>query len=174
MRQPLLAALAAITLIFPSTAKGSPEWVDHAQQVFAGGGVRLTYGPGCPVNQLAAYRPTHRNIHICKAATLGGWPMVIESIAHEAIHAAQHCAATLVGSRRQLVPLGAVVHRQYGENSAEFRKFQQFLLAQVAGKTDRVYASSRGDSYASALELEAYAFEGHPRQALDVFRAFCQ
>lgn len=174
MHRLLLAALAAITFASPPAAGSSPQWVDHAQRVLASGGVSLTYGPGCPVGQLAAYRPAIRSVHLCSAVAQGGWAVVIEAIAHEAIHAAQHCAAAMVRSPQPLIPLGLVVHRRYGENSPEFRKLQQFLVTEIAGKTDQVYASGRGDSYINALELEAYAFEGHPRQALDIFQAFCQ
>ncbi len=175
MRRLILAAAAALSLLpLPALADAATiAWLDQASATLRRGGVNTILKENCPPQFIASYVISRREIHICPLAATYGWPMLKEAIAHEAIHAAQHCNGDAMGGAT-LRPLGHYLMAKLPDTDPELGSFFQLMDLVRQQKQQQIEDSvaGRGDLFL-LLEVEAYAFEDAPSEALDLFMAFC-
>jgi hypothetical protein len=174
MRRLFLAAIAALSL-FPAPALADPAtqaWIRRATVTLQRGGVGTYVREDCPPGFLAKYVIPRREIHLCPLAVAHGWPVLKEAIAHEAIHAAQHCNGDIMGET-QLVPL-IYFWASHSPNDPKLAQFMNVLRDTYRRKGHQIDRSvaNRGDRLL-VLETEAYALEGTPDEAMEIFAAFC-
>ncbi len=122
--------------------------------------------------QLAGYVPSRRELAICPMATSYGLAMVKESIAHEAIHAAQQCNGFWMGTNR-LTPLGYYYMSKVAADDPGLNRFLGFVGMAKRDKAEQIRLSAGTDGVLELLEIEAYAYEGVPEGALQIFEEFC-
>ncbi len=101
-----------------------------------------------------------------------GLAMVKESIAHEAIHAAQQCNGYWMDTGR-MTPLGYYYISKVPANDPGLMKFMGWLGITKRDKATEIQLSSGGDGWLELVEVEAYAFETQPDNALEIFEEFC-
>ena len=173
MKTLLATAFAALTLATPAQAELSPRLKAEARAwsaAFTQAGVRFVNSRSCPPDMAAQYEPGNRTITVCvnNVKTLDFYR---ESVAHEAIHAAQHCVGRRLGVNAML-PL----HTMLAETDPELAyKWQLAVNDAVAGKGDALAQSKSFNSrgITAPLEREAYAVESQNDFALKLFRAAC-
>ena len=119
-------------------------------------GINVVLSDHCPPNLLASYTPSRRAITLCRGRYDSNAELY-DAIAHESVHAIQHCAARRLGSTA-LLPIANLIAQDNPKLAGEF------LLATTevsASKTYQMQASTRfnGRAFALQLEREAYALE---------------
>ena len=166
-------ALATLTLATPAQAELGPHLKAQARAwgaAFGQAGVRFVDSKSCPPGLAAKYEPANRTITVCSNNVRTVYHYR-EAVAHEAIHAAQHCVGLRLGVDTML-PLQTKL-AEYDPELAY--KWQLMVNELVANKGDALAQSKRFNSrgITAPLEREAYAVESQNDLALGLFRAAC-
>ena len=169
MRAAVLAATTALSLLLPNPALAN-SWAKRAAAILRTGNVELTTGRFCNGMRVATYTKINRTIDLCPLA-FATEQSLKEAIAHEAIHAAQHCAGLAKG-RDTYRPLGLVLlDGDYPNGTAVLLR----VVNDAQATKSRQIASSNptGSLLIKMLESEAYGFESYPDDAIGIFQLFC-
>jgi len=174
MRRFLLAAVAALSFSQPALADAATNrWIDDAVTTLRHGGVSTVVRDNCQPGYMAYYQPADRVLAICPLARFYGPAMVQESIAHEAIHAAQHCAGRWMGVKH-MIPLGTYYMNRVPAGDPGLETFFKLMAHTYATRRLVINRSTAGGSELLRLmEIEAYAYEIRPDTAMDIFAEFC-
>lgn len=170
MKRFLLTLSCALSALLPAHASASTweAWFQWAGANAARSGVRITFPNTCRPGQAAGYLIASRTIFLCPAAFSRGQAYVAEALAHEAVHAAQHCVGIGLGSGG-FVSLGSLL-ATHGHGTDLLTKAHNAM----ASKGDVIRNSANGRPDMLLIEAEAYALEDHPTQAIQVMAAVCQ
>lgn len=170
MKRFLLTLGCALGAFLPTHASASTweAWFQWAGANAARSGVRITFPNTCPPSQAAGYLIASRTIFLCPAAFSRGEAYVAEALAHEAVHAAQHCVA--IGTGRSGFSSLSTLLAAHGHGTELLQRAQKA----IATKGDVIRASSKGNAEMLLIEAEAYALEDHPTQAIQVMAAVCK
>ena len=167
----LLTTLCAIgATLLPTAALANPSeaWFRWAGQMAARSGVRIDIRNNCPATRAGGYILSTRTIQLCQGATSNGLAFLAETLAHEAVHAAQHCVGLHTGSN-DMVPIGQLL-AAHGQGT----QLLEMATRTIAIKGHNITGSTRGDSRLLMIEAEAYALEDHPTQAIQLMEAVCR
>jgi hypothetical protein len=167
----LAQAAAAITLML-STAPAFAVTKADRQEIGASlerAGVRLIFTEHCEAGLQGLYHHGRKTMTVCTAA-LRYADEVDEVIAHESIHAAQHCAAQRLG-KPGLMPLLNLL----SDNTELSISWLQLVNSSAQRKAASIHASSNFNTQGITpeLEREAYAFEDDALSANTLFKAAC-
>ena len=170
MKRILLTLSCALSALLPAHANASSwqAWFQWAGYQSARSGIRITFPSACRPDQAAGYILSSKTIFLCPESLARGEAYAAEALAHEAVHAAQHCVALRLG-QSGLISIGSLLATHgHGTNL--------LVLAQqtIASKGDVIRASAKGNPQLLLVEAEAYALEDHPTQAIQVMSAVCQ
>ena len=169
MKTLLATAFAALALAAPAqafTQSDARAWGASFREA----GVRYISKEDCAPNLSAFYEPKTRSIHVCMT-NIHTVELYGEALAHEAIHAAQHCVGEVLGVDAPL-PIQTLLAQTNPKLAFEW---QLHVNNAVKGKSDLVAKSMRVNTrgLTVSLEREAYALESNPATALRMFRAAC-
>lgn len=174
------ATATALLLLTALPAQARDPYADQSPQTWgvalARAGIGFKRFSTCDPGHLASYTSSDRSIWICPAALRDDAPSLYETVAHETVHAMQHCAGRKEGSNR-LMPLALFLHRN-GEKQVA-RQFLTRAFRETAAKTYAINQSlslgsgSRSPLISESLEREAYALEDEPNLVLKLLPVFC-
>ena len=174
MKTLLATAFTALALATPAQAEQlSPHLRAEARAwgtAFRQAGVSFVSSESCEPDLSAYYEPGNRTITICESnvETVDDYR---EAVAHEAIHAAQHCVGRRLGVD-DMLPL----HTMLAEKDPEIAYKWQLAVNKAAARKGDLLAQSRefnSRGITAPLEREAYALESDSAAALKIFRAAC-
>ena len=170
MRQALLSlgALCACLLSAQPAAASSPDWLRWAASSIRQAGVEITTPPTCKANTAALYTFSTRTITICPEAVRRGYSYVAEALAHEAVHAAQHCLGRRLGLNAPR-PIGIWLSQEFGDE-----RLLSFTKRTAGRKAADIHASTRLNPSYYMAEMEAYALEDFPNEAIQLLTEICQ
>lgn len=156
----LSSLLASSTLAAPALAAPTlAQWIEAIDRA----GVQHRIDPNCDRWTLATYRWPERAIYLCNAAFRGSHQELLGTIAHEAVHAAQHCLA-LAHGRSGLMPF-TIGMRSWDRRQADIH--EAAIRADLASRND----TRAGDDLA---EIEAYSWEKDPDMAIRMLNWACK
>lgn len=162
------ALLTASPAVAYQPADTSQEWGRRMAQA----GVRFHQNQNCPRGVAGFYdRPT-RTIHVCMKA-IRSVPELLEVVAHEAVHATQHCAAIAHGRPDVLMPISMFVGTHDPIAGAEMAGLMRQKATARRASGVAFSSSMNGHHTTPALEEEAYALEDHTTLAQDLLRTVC-
>lgn len=160
----LLILLLALTI--PPPARADAE-LFHAAGVLRSRGVSIS-DDSCPPSTIARYAISSRRITFCPDA-ITSVAMLREAMAHEVVHAVQHCIAIRRGEPHTLHTIASAID---GEGLTALLTLKRITHIQRGAVVARSTATtSIANSY--RLELEAYALESRLDIALNFFIAYC-
>lgn len=154
-------ALAALTTLLTSPALAAPtfsQWINAIDNA----GIQRKVDRHCQPGILATYRWRQHAIYLCDAAFLGDQQDLLDTIAHEAVHAAQHCMARKRGMPG-LLPF-SIAMREWNQGKA--------FAIEAGIRGDLI---NRGETRAEGdlIEIEAYSMERRPGLALELLVGAC-
>lgn len=166
-------------------AKADTTTIDTAAALLQQGGVALIRMPLCVPGQLALYVPSKRQIQLCPDAS-GNQQQLLKTIAHEAVHAAQHCTAIRFGPRPfrftdRLLPTSRMI--VYNPDPATHQRYYNFVQQAKSWHEKEIVGSIALTTHNPSpqlfrelveLEAEAYGLANEPKSALQMFLAFCK
>ena len=157
------AAIAAFTVATPAQAQAvSSSDLAYAKaivQKLVKVGVTIATPSICPDGIVGRYDYSTATLTMCPVAFRDD-ALAVETISHEAIHAAQHC----VGG-----PLAKTV------NNSDMNTYAKGLIAGIGHKSTHVIGVTEGmDTESRIQEYEAYAFEGDPQAVLSILNKVCR
>jgi hypothetical protein len=163
MKRLIAAAIAAVAIGVPAQAApvtgASIATTKAILTKLVQVGVTIATPTICPSDMWGEYNYSTATLTLCPD-TLKNDAMAVETIAHEAIHAAQHC----VGG-----PLVSTVSPNRVDGYAER------IVAAIGHKSRHVLRVTENLSEAARVrEYEAYAFEGHPDLVLQILNKVCR
>jgi len=164
------AALATLAVAAPAQAFTKTE--AHAWgNAFGKAGVRFISDDHCAERDLLGlYQPESRTITVC-TNNIPTLALLRETIAHEAIHAAQHCVGRRLGVD-SLLP----IHTMLASSDPELAyKWQLGINEAAARKSSQVALSADHNTRGLTVQVEreAYAMESRPDYAIQMLRAAC-
>ena len=154
-------ALAAFTTLLTSSALAAPtfsQWIDAIDNA----GIQRKVDRHCQPGILATYRWRQHAIYLCDAAFSGDQRDLLDTIAHEAVHAAQRCMARKRGMPG-LLPF-SIAMREWNQGKA--------FAVEAGIRGDLI---NRGETRAEGdlIEIEAYSMERRPDLALELLVGAC-
>jgi hypothetical protein len=155
------AALTAITLTPPAQAYVSEANVAATKgiiQKLRDSGVTITRPTMCPDKMAGKYEFSTATLMLCPSA-MSNEALFVETVAHEATHAAQHCVQ---GPLLMTVRKERVDHYADGLAKAIGNKWR-FVDSQTKQLSERE----------QFMEYEAYAFEASPAMVLSILNKTC-
>jgi hypothetical protein len=156
------AALTAITLTPPARAYVSEANIGYTKaiiQKLRDKGVTITQPTICPDGMAGKYDFTTATLMLCPAA-MSNEALLVETVAHEATHAAQHCVQ------------GPLVTNVREERMDDYVKH---VALAVSNKWTHVNNETKHLSEEQkAMEYEAYAFEASPVTVLSILNKVCR
>lgn len=156
-----LAALCTLGLSSPALAAPTlSQWVDALNRA----GVQRRISDSCERNTYATYRHDINAITLCNSA-FSNEQILLETIAHEAIHAAQHCLA-LRHDRRGLMSF-IVGMRLWDRQKADAT--EQIVREGLYYRN--IPREDYGDN--QLIEYEAYYYESEPDLAMKMLLRSC-
>ena len=169
MKTFLAAAFAALALAAPAqafTQSDARAWGASFREA----GVRYITEEDCAPDLSAFYEPKTRSIHVC-INNIHTVELYGEALAHEGIHAAQHCVGEALGVDAPL-PIQTLLAQTNPKLAFEW---QLSVNHATEGKSDVMAKSMRLNTrgITVSLEREAYALESDTAAALRMFRAAC-
>lgn len=170
------ATLAAASLATPAQAYVSNGLITKAQRGEIGrtlkqGGVDLIFVSYCSEKGLAGiYNHERMTLKVCEENIDSGVEMDT-TIAHEMVHATQHCVGSIMGVEG-LLPIHTLLAQSDPDQAHEWLKA---INASAAPKSTHVESSAKfnGRLIATSIEREAYALENDPMRVLGLYRAAC-
>ena len=164
---PLLAALAFATPAQALTDSQIQAWGSS----FKAAGVKLVDKDNCDEpDLLGLYQPHNRTITVC-FNNISTVELLHETIAHESVHAAQHCVGRRFGIDT-LLPL----HTMLATSNPKLAYEWQLMVNKAAARKSSEVALSAGHNTRTLdahIEREAYALESQNDFAFKMFRAAC-
>jgi 3-deoxy-D-arabino-heptulosonate 7-phosphate (DAHP) synthase len=162
MKKLIAAAVAALAIATPAQAQHvSQADLNYTKAILdklSKIGVTISTPTICPKDLAGKYDRSTASLMICPVA-MENDAIGVETIAHEAIHAAQHC----VGG-----PLADTVLE------ADRSSYAKDIAAALRGKAEHVYDSTRDLTLERRVaEYEAYAFESSPELVLSILNKVC-
>ena len=155
------AAFAALTFATPAQAYVSQADIEATRaivQKLRATGVTVTTPSSCPGGQAGLYSFSTSTLTICPLA-MQSRELFVETIAHEAVHAAQHCVNG---------PLIATVRKD------RVGVWAKNIANGLLYKWDHVKAHTKHlDADARAIEYEAYSLEASPATVLAILKKAC-
>jgi hypothetical protein len=164
---PALAAALALQTPLPAQASAYQTWLNWAARIAADAGVSIRVQP-CSSRRAGSYIPSQRTIVLCQAAVLHSRALTVETLAHEAVHAAQHCVGRATGTGG-LVPIGQLLAAQ-GQGT----ELLELATQAIRNKALDVTYSTKSNPNTLMSEAEAYALESHPNLAFQLLAAVCR
>lgn len=166
----LLPALLAAAASLPVAAFAADPWYPRALATLERAGVTMVTPKVCPEDYAGIYMPTVRSMVLCPQAFKSSG-LLRETVAHEMVHVAQNCAATLTG-KEGMLPL-TEFFRHYDPSLSI--KIAQAVMQEISGKETDLGSSIQHSSDPSAfmLEAEAYAFQSNPDAVMEIVNSLC-
>jgi hypothetical protein len=162
MKKLITAAFAALAIASPAQAYVSDANVAATKgiiQKLRASGVTITQPTMCPDGMAGKYDFTTATLMLCPTA-ISNEALFVETVAHEATHAAQHCAQG---------PLVITVREERLDNYAK-----NVALA-IGNKWTHVNHETKNMSdERKMMEYEAYAFEASPTTVLSILNKVCR
>ena len=173
MKTFLATAFTALALATPAQAELSPHLKAEARAwgtSFRQAGVSFVSSESCEPDLAAHYEPGNRTITVCRN-NVRTIDLYRESVAHEAIHAAQHCVGKRLGVDAML-PIQTFLAQIDPKLGFEW---QLTINNATEGKSAEIAKSTTFNTrgITVSLEREAYALESDSATALKIFRAAC-
>lgn len=169
MRAFLLGAIGALSLLTttPNAQAGTWEqWFRWAGASLNRSGISVDINSPCDPRAASYYIPSRRTILLCHGALSNGPAFMAEAIAHEAVHAAQHCLG-LAHNRDTLMPISTFLAAR------GYTHFAGITRQTLYSRASSVSGSMRIGNGSALIEAEAYAMEKHPTQAIELLEASC-
>ena len=155
------AACAALTFATPAQAYVSQADQDATKgiiQKLRATGVTITRPTICPKGMAGKYDFGTATLMLCPSA-MNNEALFVETVAHEAVHAAQHCAQG---------PLVMTVRPERVDG------YSKNIAMAIGNKWAHVDAQTQGlDQEQRVMEYEAYAFESRPTTVLSILNKVC-
>lgn len=159
-------ALTALTTLLTSPVLAAPamaaptfsQWINAIDSA----GIQRKVDRHCHPGILATYRWRQHAIYLCDGAFSGDQQDLLDTIAHEAVHAAQHCMARKRGMPG-LLPF-SIAMREWNQGKA--------FAVEAGIRGDLI---NRGETRAEGdlIEIEAYSMERRPDLALELLVGAC-
>jgi len=172
MIRTITAAVAFATLAVAAPAQAlTDSQIQAWGSSFRAAGVKLADKDQCDEpDLLGLYEPHNRTITVC-LNNISSVELLHETIAHESVHAAQHCVGKRLGTDT-LLPLQTMLATTNPKLAYEW----QLMVNKAAARKSSEVALSAGHSTRTLnaqIEREAYALESRNDFALKMFRAAC-
>ena len=143
------------TVYTETDMRNATKILDKLQAV----GVAIVAPAMCPKNLAGKYVYTTATLTLCPLA-YKDVDLMIETITHEAVHAAQHCVNA---------PLVITVPKH------RVNQYSSDIVSAIGNKLTHVHNATKGlNIERRALEYEAYAFESRPELVLDILGKVCR
>jgi hypothetical protein len=165
----IAAALASVAIASPANAALSNQELRLIGRSFERAGVSLVSKKGCKPGLAGSYKPSTKTITVC-LGNINSPEGLDEVVAHESIHAAQHCAATALGVPG-LLPISVLLSTKPDLAADWLRMVDNASAINAKGIAGSSAVNTRGIT--PLLEREAYAMENDPMAANGLFRAAC-
>lgn len=164
----ILTAAAFLSCGGQAQARTWAEWFHWAGDIARQAGVTIRNPQSCPPGFAAYYQRSDHSITLCPGARQRGPAYLAEALAHEAMHAAQHCAGVRTGAPGPIA-LGPLVAADTGDTG-----LLEMANNAIRAKNDGVRFSTRRHPQSVMEEAEAYAMEDHPTLALQYLQVACR
>jgi hypothetical protein len=165
----IAAALASVAIASPANAALSRQELRLIGHSFKRAGVSLVSKEVCKPGLSGFYTASTKTITLC-LSNLNSPEDIDETVAHESVHAAQHCTATALGVPG-LLPISITLSTNPDLAAAWLRKVNNASAIHAKGIAGSSAFNTRGIT--PLLEREAYALENEPMAANGLFRAAC-
>lgn len=167
----LLSCALAAALLWPAAAQAQSETARRWGITFHQAGVQMEVDRDCRGSIAGHYTPSSRTITVC-LNNINSIRELYAVMAHEAIHAAQHCVGIANGRPGELMPLSIVLAKSDPALAV------QWMAVMRRGGEAKSYGMSGSRRHNRSLttpllEEEAYTLEDHPEDALSFFRSAC-
>jgi hypothetical protein len=162
-----LAALAAA----PISAHAADSLYDAKEwgRTFRRAGIAFNYSETCADRTLSGmYSRKKRQIFLC-LNNIRTESQLKETLAHEAMHAAQHC----LGMRERMDQLVSVHTALAGKNPETANEWLSLIHERTQSKASGIAYSAQQHNYSVVLEKEAYYMEDYPEEALEWVKLAC-
>jgi hypothetical protein len=163
------AALAALTIATPAQAALSEQDLRFIGRSLSRAGVSIDIKETCKPGLAGWYESSTKQIAVC-INNLSSTNEVDELIAHESIHAAQHCVGAILDVPG-LMPIAMLLSTKPELSDWWLRKVNGAVTVNARGIAGSSAFNTRG--LTPQLEREAYAMESNPMEANRLFRAAC-
>ena len=165
----IAAALASVAIASPASAALSNQELRLIGRSFDRAGVSLVGKENCKPGLAGLYTPSTKTITLC-LGNINSPEDLDEVVAHESIHAAQHCVATRLGVPG-LLPISVTLSTKPDLAASWLHMVDNASAINAKNIAGSSAVNTRGIT--PLLEREAYAMENDPMGASQVFRAAC-
>jgi len=167
----LLSCIAATLLLCAGAVQAADTRAERWAQALHRNGTGLVLDKHCASDLAGIYSTRYRTITVC-LNNISSVDELYEVIAHEAVHATQHCIGIANGKPGELLPISVFLAQHDPALATQWMAMMRYggELKQYAMRGSRQY---NHNPTTPLLEEEAYTLEDRPDDALFFFNDLC-